>query len=268
MPTMSASWKASFPISAVGTCPVMTTIGIEPFLYEAFKQYHGAVFLCHIFRPGADWLSLDDRACIGGSDHLGVPGEPAVLYLGLRHLPGLLAFLKLLRADLQFYFTGRYVQLDRISILDERDWAALHRLGRYVAYAGPARAAGEPAVGYERDRISHAHAHERSRGREHLPHAGASLWPLVPYDYDLTGFYGLREDGLHRGLLGIKAPCLASELHHLVAHAGLLDDSAQRSYVALQNRYAAFLVIGFFERLYDLFIDVVYLFDKSLNPLA
>ncbi len=29
MPTVSASWKASEPISGVGTCPVMQMIGIE-----------------------------------------------------------------------------------------------------------------------------------------------------------------------------------------------------------------------------------------------
>ena len=29
IPTMSASWKASFPIIFVGTCPVKTTSGIE-----------------------------------------------------------------------------------------------------------------------------------------------------------------------------------------------------------------------------------------------
>ena len=29
MPTVSHSWKASLPIRCVGTCPVMTTIGIE-----------------------------------------------------------------------------------------------------------------------------------------------------------------------------------------------------------------------------------------------
>ena len=29
MPTVSHSWKASDPIKAVGTCPVITTIGIE-----------------------------------------------------------------------------------------------------------------------------------------------------------------------------------------------------------------------------------------------
>ena len=27
MPTMSASWKASVPIAALGTCPVMATMG-------------------------------------------------------------------------------------------------------------------------------------------------------------------------------------------------------------------------------------------------
>jgi hypothetical protein len=29
MPTVSTSWKASWPIAAVGTWPEMTTIGIE-----------------------------------------------------------------------------------------------------------------------------------------------------------------------------------------------------------------------------------------------
>ena len=29
MPTMSASWKASVPIDAVGTCPVIATSGTE-----------------------------------------------------------------------------------------------------------------------------------------------------------------------------------------------------------------------------------------------
>jgi hypothetical protein len=29
MPRMSASWKASVPMAALGTCPVMATIGTE-----------------------------------------------------------------------------------------------------------------------------------------------------------------------------------------------------------------------------------------------
>ena len=35
MPTMSTSWKASFPINCVGTCPVRTTRGTESIYAEA-----------------------------------------------------------------------------------------------------------------------------------------------------------------------------------------------------------------------------------------
>ena len=50
MPTVSHSWNASWPIAAVGTWPVMTTIGIE-------SMYAVAMPVTALVTPGPDVTS-------------------------------------------------------------------------------------------------------------------------------------------------------------------------------------------------------------------
>ena len=45
MPTMSASWKASVPMAALGTCPVMATSGTE-------SMYASAIGVTRLVAPG------------------------------------------------------------------------------------------------------------------------------------------------------------------------------------------------------------------------
>lgn len=47
MPTMSASWKASVPISVEKTCPVMQTIGTE-------SMYASAIAVTRFVAPGPE----------------------------------------------------------------------------------------------------------------------------------------------------------------------------------------------------------------------
>ena len=47
MPTMSASWKASVPMAALGTWPVMATIGTE-------SMYASAMGVTRLVAPGPD----------------------------------------------------------------------------------------------------------------------------------------------------------------------------------------------------------------------
>ncbi len=47
IPVMSASWKASFPMDVVGTCPVSATMGTE-------SMYAVAIPVTRLQAPGPD----------------------------------------------------------------------------------------------------------------------------------------------------------------------------------------------------------------------
>src|SRR5512144_2346278 len=101
-----------------------------------------------------------------------------------------------------------------------------------MADAKAAGRAREAAVGDERHLVAHALAVERSRGREHLAHAGAAFGALVADDEHLALLVAL---GAHRGegiLLAIEAAGRPAELKPL--HAGDLDDGAVRRERALE----------------------------------
>ena len=56
MPTVSHSWKASWPIACVGTCPVRITIGIE-------SMYAVAMPVTALVTPGPDVTSATPTLC-------------------------------------------------------------------------------------------------------------------------------------------------------------------------------------------------------------
>ena len=89
---------------------------------------------------------------------------------------------------------------------DERDRAAVDRLGRDVADAEAVGAAGEPAVGDERGVAAAAGALHRAGDGEHLAHARAALRALVADDDDVAGLDLAGEDRLHRRRLAVEHP--------------------------------------------------------------
>ena len=64
---------------------------------------------------------------------------------------------------------------DRVAVLDDGERAADEGFGRDVADDEAVAAAGETAVGDERDVLAEALAHDGAGGPEHLAHAGAAL---------------------------------------------------------------------------------------------
>ena len=72
-------------------------------------------------------------------------------------------------------------------------------------------ASRESAIGDERDFLSEAGPHDRTRGPEHLPHSGTTLGAFHANHDDITGFDPATEDGLHRLLFGIVDLCLSGE---------------------------------------------------------
>src|SRR5204862_2106018 len=103
------------------------------------------------------------------------------------------------------------------AVADAGYRAAAKRLGRDVADAEPARGAGEPSVGNQRDRFAQARADDRAGDREHLAHARPAARSLVPDDDDVTGLDRLGLDGLERGFFAVEDTRGAAMLHAIGA---------------------------------------------------
>ena len=71
---------------------------------------------------------------------------------------------------------------DRVAVLDEGERAAHVGFGRDVADDKAVAAAGEAAVGDERDIFAETFAHDGGGGREHFAHAGTAFGPFVTND--------------------------------------------------------------------------------------
>src|SRR3984893_14923737 len=65
-------------------------------------------------------------------------------------------------------------------------------------------ASGEPAIGDERNRIAQSPADDGPRRAQHLAHARAALWSLVPNDHHVARFHLAAQNALQRLFLGIE----------------------------------------------------------------
>lgn len=92
---------------------------------------------------------------------------------------------------------------DQVAIDEGGDGATCRRFGRDVADAGAACAAGEAAIGDERDLLTEAHTHDIGGGGQHLLHAGTAAWPLVANDHHIALFDMPVENARARLLLRI-----------------------------------------------------------------
>src|SRR5699024_1286059 len=98
---------------------------------------------------------------------------------GLMGAPAPAALLEHVLVDQEIEGSAGDVDHDAITVLDERDGAAVDRLGGDVADAEAPGAAAEAAVGDEGAFLSPTGALERTGDGEHLAHARTALRTLV-----------------------------------------------------------------------------------------
>src|SRR5689334_10841395 len=136
---------------------------------------------------------------------LGILPERARRVVSLARPPFGFAFRELCVAQFYVKGTGNGVDLDDVAVLQKPDWPANGRFRADMADAEAARGAGEPAIGDQCDLTAGALPGQRSRGREHLAHAGSAARALVADDDDLAFPVGALLDRLEGVLLAIEA---------------------------------------------------------------
>src|SRR5262249_53560437 len=145
------------------------------------------------------------------------------------------AALELAGLDHQVEAPRRYVDTDAVAFLNQRDGAALRRLGRYVPEAQPRCAAAETAIGDQCTRFAEL-LRFQIRGRvQHLLHTRSALRSLVTNDHDVALLDAVVEDGGASILLRFEDPGRPFEAPDRRIHAGGLHDAAVLRQVAVQH---------------------------------
>src|SRR3954466_3041374 len=124
------------------------------------------------------------------------------------------------------------VDLDDVTILQQRDRAADRRLRPDMADAETTGGAGEPAVGDQGDLAAHPLPGQSRRGREHLPHPGTTARPLVADHDDLALLVGLLLDRLEGVFLAIETARRTGKFQ--LRHARDFHDRTLWSEITLQ----------------------------------
>ncbi len=128
--------------------------------------------------------------------------------------------------NVEIYASVGNVYFYGVAVGNERDLAALRRLGTYVPYRRAARRARKSAVGDERNVFIETHAYERGSGREHFAHARSARRSFVANDHDVAFFDLAVVYGDHRVLFAIEALGFAREREHVFIDGGTLDERA------------------------------------------
>mmetsp|Transcript_46316 Transcript_46316/g.144899 ORF Transcript_46316/g.144899 Transcript_46316/m.144899 type:complete len:355 (+) Transcript_46316:1223-2287(+) len=195
-------------------------------------------------------LRVSDAALGGGADELGVLVKRALGVFEGGRRPALAALLEHLVVEEHVDGAASGVDDDGVAVLEEGDVAADLGLRRDVADDEAVGAAGEAAVGDERDVVAEAGAHDGGGGLEHLRHAGAALGALVAQHHhgalgDLLGV-----DGLDHVVLRVVDLGGAGEAQALLARD--LGDGALGGEVAVEDLDVAGVLDGVAERADDL----------------
>src|SRR5664280_208558 len=181
---------------------------------------------------------MGDRAFDGRPYLLGVFPQITGAEFGLTRLPLALALGQLVgrQLDVQGAFLG--IELDDVAVAQQRNRPAQCRFRSDMANAEAAGGAGEAAVGDQRNLIALPLAIERSRGREHLAHAGTAARALIADHQNIAVLIFLVLDRVEAGFLAVEAARRAGELERR-RHAGHLHDGAFRGEIAFQADHAA-----------------------------
>ena len=127
-----------------------------------------------------------------------------------------------------------------VAVLDYRQCAADIGFRRDVADHETVGAAGETAVGDQRDVLAQAFAHDGGGGREHFAHAGAAFGAFVADDDDIAFDDVAVQNALQRLFFGIEHFGLAGETQAFLA--GDFGDRAFGGQIAVQHdQMAVFL---------------------------
>src|ERR1035437_9655601 len=181
---------------------------------------------------------MGDRAFDGRPYLLGVFPQITGAEFGLTRLPLALALGQFVgrKLDVQGAFLG--IELDDVAVAQQRNRPAQCRFRSDMADAEAAGGAGEAAVGDQRDLIALTLAIERSRGREHLAHAGTTTRALIADHQHIAVLIFLVLDRVEAGFLAVEAARRAGEPERR-RHAGHFHDGAFRREIALHADHAA-----------------------------
>src|SRR5258708_11868321 len=178
MPASSAPWRNArgcANMAASGPCPCATWSKSPIFI----KSSAGGVGRSVNFRFGNLPLAgeeIEIAAFVGLPDMGGEHGPIAAKVAWRRLFPRRAAAIEFLLRDVQVDAPRRYVDLDHVAGLNERQWPAYEALPRHMQDAG---AVARPAHAPLRDahHVAHARLHQLFRDREHAPfrHAGTAL---------------------------------------------------------------------------------------------
>src|SRR5579872_1766786 len=105
-----------------------------------------------------------------------------------------------------------------------------------MAHTEAAGAAGEAAIGNQRDLPAHALAVDRAGGGEHLAHSRTAFRTLVADHDHVSRLVRAVLDGAERVLLGVETERRTLEAQTL--QAGNLHDGTLRRQVALKTHHA------------------------------
>ena len=135
----------------------------------------------------------------------------------------------------------RDVELDRVALAHQADRAPVRRLGGDVADRQPRRAAGEPAVGYQRAHLAELLRLQVAGRIQHLLHPRPALRPLVADQHHVARRHAPVQDRVDGGVLALEHPRRPLELQDRRVHPGRLHDAAVLGQVAVQHRETAIL---------------------------
>ena len=184
-------------------------------------------------------------AFVGGGDGLSVGAEGfadhAVALQGALRTGS-----ELLVGELDVDAAAGDVDDDDVAVHDLTDIAAAGCLGRDMADAEAAGAAGEAAVGDEGALLTHVHTLDIGGGIEHLLHTGAALGAFVGDDDAVALLDLAAKDALAGVLLAVEDDGRTFEVPQLGGYASGLHDAAVLRDVAEEHGHAAVLRVGVF----------------------
>src|ERR1700704_597379 len=203
--------------------------------------------LCRAARMG-------HRTATRGADLLGIFPQISRSEVGLFRLPAFTALVELGlgELDVERAFVG--VDLDDVTVAQQRDRSADRCFRPDMADAKAARRAGKSAVGDERDLAAHALAVQCRGRRQHLAHPGTALGALVADDQHVAFLVLTCLHGLKTRFLAVETARRPGELH--VLHTGHFDDRALGSEISLEADDASGREQRFVGRAYDVLLLV------------
>jgi len=152
-----------------------------------------------------------------GFDVFDVLVERAASALVGRGFPGFAALREFGVGEVDLDRVGFGVDRDLVAVLHERDRAAELSFGGHMADDEACRAAGEAAVGDQRDVLGEPGAHDRAGRREHLGHAGPALRAFEADDHHVALLDLLLLHGVEHVFFRVEAVGGAGELEAFFA---------------------------------------------------